>query len=133
MLQTSATPLSSLNYQSIFDNALVAYRKKTGKDLRSDPLLAKLETCSSPDAVLTALRDQLPGFDRSGGNDDKLTRWLDPTVNVLLAFSSTIGAGASLVKSQPAHPRPCALISAHFLRHTRQPMRSLVDLASFSR
>ena len=90
---------SSANYQLTFDNALKAYKKKTGKDLASDPLLTRLESCDSPDAVLTLLRDQVPGFDQSGNSitSDGLTKWLDPTVNVLYTFSSTIGSAVSLV------------------------------------
>jgi hypothetical protein len=97
MAQITASTSSRMNYQSIFDDALSVYKKKTGKDLRSHPLLSKLENCDSPDAVLIALREQIPGFDQTGSNDDKYTKWLDPTVNVLFAFSSTIGAGVSLV------------------------------------
>jgi len=88
---------SRSDYQSIFDHALEAYRKKTGKDLRSHPLLAKLETCNSPDAVLTALREQIPGSDQSGSGDGKFTRLLEPTVNVLFVFSETIANGVSWV------------------------------------
>lgn len=101
MSQISATTSSRLNYQSIFDNALEVYRKKTGKDLRSHPLLSKLETCDSPDAVLNTLRHEIPGFGQSGSSNDnnKLTKWLDPTTKVLFAFSSTIGDGVSLVST----------------------------------
>jgi hypothetical protein len=90
---------SSVNYQLIFDNALEAYKKKTGKDLASDPLLARLKSCDSPHAVLALLRDQVPGSDQSGSSStsDRLTKWLDPTVNVLYTFSSTIGGALSLV------------------------------------
>ena len=90
---------SSANYQLIFDNALEAYKKKTGKDLASDPLLTRLESCDSPHAVLALLRDQVFGFDQSGSSStsDGLTKWLDPTVNVLYSFSSRIGSTLSLV------------------------------------
>jgi hypothetical protein len=44
--------ISRSNYQVIFDSALEAYKKKTGKDLTSDPLLCNLETCHSPDLIL---------------------------------------------------------------------------------
>lgn len=81
----------------IFDNALEAYKKKTKKDLRSHPLLSKLETCNSPNAVITMLKDQIPGLDKSSGTDDRLSRWLNPTVNVLYTFSAAIGGGISLV------------------------------------
>jgi hypothetical protein len=94
---------STSNYQSIFDNALEAYKKKTGKDLASDPLFRKLQSCDSPDAVLSVLREQIPGFDQSGSSNDRLTRWVIPTVNVLNSFSSTIGSAVSLVSKSQHH------------------------------
>jgi hypothetical protein len=96
MSQTSTATISSSNYQSIFDNAIEAYKKKTKKDIRSHPLLDKLQNCDSPDAVLNVLYEQIPGFDRSCGTDDKLTKWLNPTVNVLCTFSGVIGGGIGL-------------------------------------
>ena len=97
MSQTLVTTSSSSNYQTIFDNAIEAYKKKTKKDLRSHPLLTKFETCNSPDAVLTLLREQIPALDQSRNIDDKLTKWLNPTVNVLYTFSGAIGGGIGLV------------------------------------
>jgi len=88
---------SSSNYQVIFDSALQAYKKKTGRDLTSDPLLRSLESCNSPHTVLAFLREQVPGFDQSGSSSDGVTKWLDPTVNVLFRFSSTIGCAVNLV------------------------------------
>ena len=93
--QTPKATASSSNYQATFDSALEAYKKRTKKDLRSHPLFAKLEACDSPDTVLATLREQISRFDQSG--DDKWTKWLDPTVNVLYNFSATIGGGISLV------------------------------------
>jgi hypothetical protein len=90
--QTSSTA----NYQAIFDGALKAYQKKTGKDLASDPLLRKLESCHSPDTVIDVLREQVPWFDQSGS---RLTTWVKPTINVLYTFSSTIGGAVSLVST----------------------------------
>ena len=97
MSHTPTSIASGSNYQMIFDNALEAYKKKTKKDLRSHPLLSKLETCNSPNAVITMLKDQIPGLDKSSGTDDRLSRWLNPTVNVLYTFSAAIGGGISLV------------------------------------
>jgi hypothetical protein len=96
------------NYQSIFDSALEGYKKKTGKDLTSDPLLCRLESCDSPDEILAILRAQiLSGQPQSSG--DKLLTWLNPTINVLGAFSETVGGGVSLVSSlkmpKATHPR----------------------------
>jgi hypothetical protein len=93
---TATTSTSTSNYQSIFDNAIEAYKKKTKKDLRSHPLLDKLQNCDSPDAVLNMLYEQIPGFDQSSGTDDKFTKWLNPTVNVLYTFSGVVGGGIGL-------------------------------------
>jgi len=97
MSQNFPRSLSSSNYQVILDNALEGYKKKTGKDLASDPLLRRLEACDSPDAILAVLREQIPGFDESGRGQERLTNWLNPTVNVLYRFSETIGGVVSLV------------------------------------
>ena len=96
MSQTPTATTSYSNYQSIFDNAIEAYKKKTKKDLRSHPLLDKLQNCHSPGAVLSILYEQIPGFDQSRDTDVKLTKWLNPTVNVLCTFSAVIGGGISL-------------------------------------
>ncbi|KAF8469865.1 hypothetical protein DFH94DRAFT_773065 [Russula ochroleuca] len=96
MPQTSLESASRSNYQAIFDSALEAYKRKTGKDLTKDPLLRSLETCQSPDAVISILRAQLLGPGQSQSSSDELTTWLDPTVNVINAFSATIGGGVSL-------------------------------------
>ena len=87
------------NYQSIFDNALQEYKKKTGKDLSSNPLFHRLQSCDSPDDTITILRQQIPRLDQStsSSSDDRLTRWLDPTVKVINAFSETIGGAVALV------------------------------------
>jgi hypothetical protein len=98
MSQNPTATTSTVNYQSIFDNAIEAYKKKTKKDLRSHPLLDKLQNCHSPDAVLTILYQQIPGFDQSRGTDDKWTKWLNPTVNVLCTFSGVTGGVVGLVR-----------------------------------
>jgi hypothetical protein len=107
MSQNSPTANSSSNYQVIFDNALNAYQTKTGKDLKSDPLLRSLETCNSPEAVLVLLRQQIPGVDQSGSSDERLTRWVNPVVNVLYNFAETIGGAVGLVSLDKfIFPRP---------------------------
>jgi hypothetical protein len=113
MSQTPIATTSSSNYQSIFDNAIEAYKKKTKKDLRSHPLLDKLQNCHSPDAVLSILYEQIPGFDHSCGSNDKLTKWLSPTVNVLCTFSGVIGGGIGMVS--PKELRVKAILDLIFL------------------
>jgi hypothetical protein len=97
VMQQTSIEAASRNYQFIFDSALEAYERRTGKDLTKDPLLRTLETCRSPDAVLILLRAQIFGPGRSQNNSDKLTTWLIPTINVISVFSETIGGAASLV------------------------------------
>ena len=74
------------------------YEKKTKKDLLTHPLMAQLQTCNSPTDILAVLRAQVQQFEQSTRDDDKFTRWLNPTVNVLYAFSGVLGAGVGLVK-----------------------------------
>jgi hypothetical protein len=84
-------------YEEIFDEALEAYKKKTGKDLKSDPMLSTLDACKSPNETLSELRRQIPGFDQSENSDNRLTNWVDPVVNVLYIFAQTIGGAVGLV------------------------------------
>jgi hypothetical protein len=113
----SQIPLSAApryNYQAIFDSALKAYKTKTGKDLTSDPLLRSIENCNSPDAVLAILRAQILEPGQSQGSHNRLTTWLDPTVNVLNAFSPTISI-VGIVSFEVIHPGSASNID--FWRH----------------
>jgi hypothetical protein len=92
-----STSTSQSNFVSIFNAALESYKRKTKKDLASHPLLPSIQSCESPEAVLTVLRDQVPAFNQSRNGDDGLTKWVAPTVNVLYSFSETIGQGVGLV------------------------------------
>jgi hypothetical protein len=92
---TTATATSSSNFQLIFNNALKAYEKRTKNDLLAHPLAAKLEDCNSPSKILAVLQERVQ--DQSMGSDDRWTKWLDPTVNVLCMLSDTLGEGISLV------------------------------------
>jgi len=96
---TSKPSASSSNFQSIFNAALKAYQKKTKSDLLAHPLAAQLQACSSPDDIFAILQDKVNEFDQSTSRDERLSRWLNPTINVLLAFSATLGEGVGLVCS----------------------------------
>ncbi|KAH9016751.1 hypothetical protein EDB84DRAFT_711918 [Lactarius hengduanensis] len=99
MSQSPPATVSSSNFDSIFRTAFNAYKKRTGHDITSHPLAAQLKTCDSPDAILAVLRAQVEEFDQSRRDDERLTKWLNPTVNVLYAFSATLGEGVGLVFS----------------------------------
>jgi hypothetical protein len=92
---TSTTTQS--NFVPIFNAALEKYKRKTKSDLVSHPLLPSLQSCDSPEAILTVLRQQIPAFNQSRNGDDRLTQWVTPTVNVLYSFSATLGGGVGLV------------------------------------
>ena len=95
---STTTPSTSTNFEAIFTAALNAYNKQTKKDITSHPLAVQLQSCDSPGAILSVLRTQVQAFDNSQSSDEKLTKWLDPTVNVLYAFSATLGNGVGLVR-----------------------------------
>ena len=98
--QALSTPAStSSNFQSIFDAALKAYEKKTKKDLLAHPLAAQLQSCNTPSDILAVLQDKANELDQSMGADERLSQWLNPTINVLYSFSATIGAGVGLVSA----------------------------------
>ena len=100
MSRTSPGAISRSNYRAIFDGALEVYKKKTGKDLTSHPLLIRFENCDSPDAVLDILHAQILGPGKPQSSGDRLLTWLNPIINVLNAFSATISGGAGLVSPQ---------------------------------
>ncbi|KAH9988610.1 hypothetical protein BJV77DRAFT_732029 [Russula vinacea] len=93
---SSSTSTSQSNFVPIFNAALETYKRKTKKDLASHPLLPTLQSCDSPEAILTVLREQIPAFSQSQSGDDALTKWVTPTVNVLYAFSAALGQGVGL-------------------------------------
>jgi hypothetical protein len=88
---------SSSNFLSVFNAALEAYESATKNKLLTHPLATQLQSCDSPAAILTVLQDLVQKFEQCRGSNEKLRTWLDPTVNVLFAFSTTLGEGVSLV------------------------------------
>src|SRR5258708_7758517 len=97
MSHANPTTSSSPDFQLIFNNALEAYRTRTKKDLITHPLLGRLENCNSPSDIVSLINQQVSGLHQSQRDHERLTRWLDPTVRVLYAFSGTLRAGVSLV------------------------------------
>ena len=97
MSQIPSTTASSPSFETIFKEALKEYEKKTKKDIASHPLAAQLKSCDSPSAILAILRAQVQASDKSQSADERLTKWLDPTVIVLCAFSAILGDAVGLV------------------------------------
>jgi hypothetical protein len=97
MSQFSSTSASSTNFETIFAVALKEYTKRTKRDIASHTLAAELQSCDSPDAILAVLQK----FGQSTSTNEKWMKWVDPTVNVLHAFSVTLGSGVGLVIARP--------------------------------
>jgi hypothetical protein len=89
--------VSSSNFQLIINNALEIYKKRTKNDLITHPLATQLQSCNSPNAILAILQQQFQELAQSRGSDERLSRWLVPTVNVIYVLSSAVAASFSLV------------------------------------
>ena len=85
------------NFTAIFNSALSEYQRVTGKHLLTHPFASQLVSWHSPEAVSETLRTQVQILSRSRKGDEKLMKWLRPTVNILFAFSSTLAEGTGLV------------------------------------
>ena len=90
-LMSHSQPTTSLSSQSTINDALKAYQRRTKKDLLSHPLASQIQACNSPGDILTVLQQQIQGLGQSQSADERWTRWLNPTINVISAFSQTVG------------------------------------------
>ena len=90
-----ATSFSS--FQLIMSEALDAYKGHTRKDLFAHPLADQLQTCDSPREILFLLHLQIQASNQSRNTHQRLTGFLDPTVNVLYAFAMVLGEGVNPV------------------------------------
>ena len=128
MSAVPSTSTSSTRFEAIFTAALKEYKKQTKTDIASHPLATQLQSCDSSSAIIAVLRTQVQTFDKD--SDERWTKWLDPTVNVLFAFSATLGSGVGVVNVEHARDRPSD-VRDH--RYSHQQMQFLLELASFSK
>ena len=124
MSTAPSTSTSQSNFVSLFNASLESYKRKTKKDLASHPLLPTLQSCDSPEAVLTVLREQVSASNQSQNGDDGLTKWVSPTVSVLYAFSATVGQGVGLVRIE-IFCRGEFSVLTYTLRHSDRQMQYL--------
>jgi hypothetical protein len=104
MAQSSNSAAAS-RFRSIFNAAVKGYEKKTKKDLLTHPLAAQLRACDSPSDILAVLHGRVKEFDEARSADERLSRWLNPTIKVLHAFSTTLCEGFGLVSSPSSQLR----------------------------
>ena len=101
---TTTTGDVSSRFQALFQAALKSYEKQTKADLHAHPLVSQLQSCDSTASIVAILQDQLRDLDKSRSGGERLIKWLNPTVNVLLAFSVSITRGVSLVLLMLCNP-----------------------------
>jgi fungal STAND N-terminal Goodbye domain len=87
------TDPSISNFVSIFKAASERYKKLTKQDLDAHPFAEELGKCDSPAAVLDLFQTQAQAFEEFRKGDERLMKWLDPTVNIITKFSATVAAG----------------------------------------
>jgi hypothetical protein len=76
---------------------LKEYKKRTKNDVLTHPLANQLEVCNSASSILAVLQEQVQELNQSQRRDERWTRWLNPTVKVLHAFSVTLEEHVTLV------------------------------------
>ncbi|KAF8260988.1 hypothetical protein EI94DRAFT_1789700 [Lactarius quietus] len=103
---SKSTSTSSPHFRTIFIAAIKEYERKTKTDLHTHPLATQLQSCNSSSDILKVLHDKVNEFDKSRSHYERLSHWLNPTINVLYAFSATLGQGVGLIFS------PANVISA---------------------
>jgi len=127
---------SDSHFQAVFDAALKEYFNKTGSDIVQDPLIQRLQSCSSPEDVLGILQEQAQALNefRQGGRGLRLMRKLKPTVDILFALSNTglLGNAVGLVSAQiRVLDTSTYRVSSH--SHFLLQMRYSLELGSYSR
>ncbi|KAF8269493.1 hypothetical protein EI94DRAFT_954336 [Lactarius quietus] len=70
--------------------------------------------CNSPEAILTVLEGEADELNRSRNRDERLTKWLNPTVNILSALSETLGQGAGLVSYRNQAAYLCLTLNSRY-------------------
>ena len=116
-------------FETIFTAALKVYKKQTKTDIASHPLATQLQSCDSSSAIIDMLRTQVQTVDT--GSEERWTKWLDPTVNVLFAFSMTLGSGVGVVNYSYVEPARVLPSDVRYCRYSHQQTQFLLELASF--
>ena len=87
-----------MEFPELFEAALEEYHDRAKKDIKSDPLFAKLQDCNSSDAVIKVLEDQVGKY-RRGDRKLQLMRRLKPIVRNLCRLSTKDALIFSLTKA----------------------------------
>ncbi|KAI9438809.1 hypothetical protein H4582DRAFT_2057425 [Lactarius indigo] len=104
--------------------ALKGYKKNTGKDFTTHPLVADINGCYSPEATLTILQGKANELEHSRRSDERLFEWLTPTVDVLNALSATLDG--VLVPTSSLVTRLCPNVNSQALPFYQDHLSALV-------
>lgn len=129
MSRVHPMPTAPSSFQLMMSDALDAYKGHTRKDLFAHPLAAQLQTCDSPREILLLLHRQIQALNQSRSTHQRLTRLLDPTVNVLYAFAMVLGEGISPVCFKTCFRLRSASSYSLLGRFSHLRRRSLQELA----
>ena len=80
-----------------FNAASTEYYRVTKNRLDTYPLAAQLDSCHCPEDISNVLRSQAHAFSKFHEDDEKLMKWLTPTINILCTLSDTLGEAITLV------------------------------------
>jgi|SRR5712672_703239 len=95
-MSSSAHISTSPSFRLITD-ALEEYAKRTGIDLSKNPFVKEIQLSKSPDDILRLLQERERAFKQYRDRNRTLINCLIPAVNVIHAFSATLGEAVSLV------------------------------------
>ncbi|KAH9026881.1 hypothetical protein EDB84DRAFT_1677618 [Lactarius hengduanensis] len=98
-LRHVTTPSSCIMSQNKAQSPAPSSSSKTPATTPSSSNFKALQPCDSPATILTILQEQADQFKQSRSADERLQKWRNPTINVLYAFSQTLGEGIGLVFS----------------------------------
>ena len=129
MSQVLTTSTPSTTFETIFTAALKEYKRQTKTDIASHPLATQLQSCDSSSAIIAMLRTKAQTVNK--GTNERWTKWLDPIVNVLFAFSVTLGSGVGVVNYSYVEPARDLPSDVRDHRYSHQQMQFLLELASF--
>ena len=95
--ETGGSSHSNNNWATIFQAAVNEYETVTGIPLHTHPFATQLDNCDSLQAVSNVFQSQAQAFRKIRKGDEELMEYLGQIVQILLAFSGTLGEGIGLV------------------------------------
>jgi len=125
----SSANISTSPSSQLITDALGEYAKRTGIQLSKDPFAEKIQLFKSPDDILRHLQERERAFKEYRDRNRTLISCLTPAVNVIHAFSATLGEVVSLVSRthgffttsillfQPTSAGPFPSSKSHFCWH----------------